>query len=48
MNEIWFDAPELDAAQVALDVVNGTPSVDTLAQFIRQHTSSWNNEADDE
>jgi death-on-curing protein len=44
MNEIWFDAPELDSAQVALSVVEGTATVDTLAQFIRQHTSSWNSD----
>ena len=41
MNDIWFDAGELEAAKIALAVVERKATVDDLAQFIRENTSVW-------
>ena len=41
MNDIWFDAGELEAAKIALAVVERKATVDDLAQFIRDNTSVW-------
>ncbi len=41
MNDVWFDASEREAAEIALRVVEGTKTVEDLAQFIRDNTSVW-------
>lgn len=41
MNDVWFDAAELAAAQIALDVVGGKATAEELAQFVRDNTSIW-------
>lgn len=44
LNDIWFDASELEAAEIALAVVAGEASVEDLADFIRENTSVWQSE----
>ncbi len=41
MNDIWFDAGELEAAEIALAVVGRQATVEDLARFIRENTSAW-------
>ncbi len=41
MNDVWFDAGELEAAEIALAVVRGEATVEDLAEFIRENTSIW-------
>ncbi|GKX35304.1 MAG: hypothetical protein MnENMB40S_29220 [Rhizobiaceae bacterium MnEN-MB40S] len=41
MNDIWFDAGELEAADIALAVVGRQATVEDLARFIRDNTSVW-------
>jgi death-on-curing protein len=41
MNDVWFDAGELEAAKIALAVVERKATVDDMAQFIRDNTSVW-------
>ena len=45
MNDVWFDAGELEAAKIALAVVERKATVDDLAQFIRDNTSVWVSES---
>ncbi|MEM6460591.1 MAG: Fic family protein [Pseudomonadota bacterium] len=44
LNSIWFDASELEAAEIALAVVAGKAEAEDLAQFIRENTSVWSPE----
>jgi len=41
LNEVWFDAGELDAAEMALAVVARKATVEDMADFIRNYTSTW-------
>lgn len=41
LNDIWFDAGELDAAEMALAVVAREATVEDMAEFIRENTSVW-------
>lgn len=41
MNGVWFDAGELEAAEMALAVVARRATVEDLAQLIRDNTSVW-------
>ncbi|MEM8590702.1 MAG: type II toxin-antitoxin system death-on-curing family toxin [Pseudomonadota bacterium] len=45
MNGVWFDAPEKASFDIAMAVVEHTKTVEHLAEFIREHTSTEGPEA---